>query len=560
MHNSSFDMETADKILKARSTANYEYSEKLVSEKNFYEIFKRNTEKNANKTYLTYRYNKENIRTEFSWQEMFDKCSKLANFMQDKLKIKEGDRVVTFAYNHPQTVQIAFSCWMIGATYAPLNAGDDDSRITFVLKNTEAKALFIMPEFVERYKNLNSVEIPHIIEISKMDEDVNSYSNSFDGENLANHDTEALIVYTSGTTGEPKGVILQQYNLLVEAQSITDWYGFNGNTKMMLILPIHHVNGLLLTLLTPVWFGGSVVLNHKFSASTYWQTIEEEKCTVGSVVPTILSFLLEVNDDISGKNMADYFIICGAGPLTVDLARKFEKTFNIMVNHGYGLSETVVYSCYLPFDLTQAKREKWMRDYGYPSIGVPIACNEMDIHDEAGKTVAEGEKGEIVIRGHNIMACYFNRPEANADTFINNWFRSGDEGFYKYDDDPKHKGRKFFFITGRLKELIIRGGVNYSPLEIDEVINKIDGVKAGMAVGFENDFYGEEIGAYIKKESGSNITEEDVIHACELLPYSKRPKVVIFGDEFPVTATGKYQRNKLKHLFIEYKGNQFSAG
>jgi long-chain acyl-CoA synthetase len=554
MANSSFDNQTAEKILKARALAGKPYAEKMVTEKNFYEIFKRSALKDPQKVYLTYRYNNENIREDITWQQMFETCAQLANFMVEKLGIKAGDRVVSFAYNHPKTVQLAFACWMVGATYAPLNAGDDDDRIQFVLKNSEAKAIFVMPEFIERYKAIDSGLIPHMVELAEIESLIKDQSTDFNGDNLARHDTEALLVYTSGTTGEPKGVILQQYNLLVEGKSITEWYGFDENTRMMLILPIHHVNGLILTLLTPVWFGGSVVLNHKFSASTYWQTVEEEKCTVGSVVPTILSFLLEVNEDVSARNLGGYFIICGAGPLTVELGKRFEETFNVMVNHGYGLSETVVYSCYLPFDLTSEERKKWMRDYGYPSIGVPIACNEMDIQDEEGRTVAEGEKGEIVIRGHNVMQCYFKRPESNADTFMHNWFRSGDEGFYKTDD----QGRKFFFITGRLKELIIRGGVNYSPLEIDEVINRIEGVKAGMAVGFENDFYGEEIGAYVKKEAESSLTQEDVIAACASLPFAKRPKVVIFGDDFPVTATGKYQRNKLKHLFAEHKSKQFA--
>ena len=140
-------------------------------------------------------------------------------------------------------------------------------------------------------------------------------------------------------------------------------------------------------------------------------------------------------------------------------------------------------------------------------------------------------------------------PEA----FEFGWFRSGDEGFYKLDK----QGRKFFFITGRLKELIIRGGVNYSPLEIDEVINNIDGVKVGMAVGFENNMYGEEVGAYVVSDKDSNITEADILKACEELPFGKRPKVVIIGRDLPVTSTGKYQRNKLKPLFTKWKDTQF---
>src|SRR5207237_3113349 len=158
----------------------------------------------------------------------------------------------------------------------------------------------------------------------------------------------------------------------------------------------------------------------------------------------------------------------------------------------------------------------------------------------------EDARGEIVIRGHNVMRYYFKRPDANRDTFAHGWFRSGDEGFYKTGKE----GRSYFFITGRLKELIIRGGVNYSPFDIDEVLNAIPGVKAAMAVGFENDFYGEEIGASVQLEENATLTEADILAACrEKLPFSKRPKVVLFGETFPVTSTGKYQRNKLKPMF-----------
>src|SRR5262249_32352661 len=157
------------------------------------------------------------------------------------------------------------------------------------------------------------------------------------------------------------------------------------------------------------------------------------------------------------------------------------------------------------------------------------------IHDAQGQPLPPDARGEIVVRGHNVMRYYFQRPDANRDTFAFGWFRSGDEGFYRTGTD----GRDYFFITGRIKELIIRGGSNYSAFDIDEVLNAIPGVKAAMAVGFENNFYGEEIGAYVQREPGSELTEEAILRACrEQLPFAKCPKVVVFGEEFPVTSTG----------------------
>jgi long-chain acyl-CoA synthetase len=179
----------------------------------------------------------------------------------------------------------------------------------------------------------------------------------------------------------------------------------------------------------------------------------------------------------------------------------------------------------------------------------------MAIHDEQGNELDENVKGEIVIRGHNVMKHYFQNPEANENAFTHGWFRSGDEGFFRYDD----LNRKFFFITGRIKELIIRGGVNVSPFEIDEVLMAMPGVQTGIAVGFENDWYGEEIGAYVKPKEGVQIKEEEVLNHCRKhLPFAKSPKVVVFGNDIPVTSTGKYQRNRCKQLFARWKEMQFT--
>jgi len=368
-------------------------------------------------------------------------------------------------------------------------------------------------------------------------------------------DDEALIVYTSGTTGLPKGVVLVQYNLLIDAKEISSWHKLTSEQRMMCVLPLHHVNGIIVTLLTPLYAGASVVLNQKFHSNKFFERVKNENVNIVSVVPTLLQFLLhEHSHDVVVDVPSLQHIICGAGPLTVELAIKFEERFHVPIMHGYGLSETTCYSCFLPVDLSNEEHTYWLKDFGFPSIGVPIPCNEMAIHDENGNEMREGEKGEIVIRGHNVMKYYFQNDEVNEKTFAFNWFRSGDEGFYKLDE----KGRKFFFITGRLKELIIRGGSNISPFAIDEVLMNIEGVAAGLAVGFENDWYGEEVGAYVKLKEGVSLSEKEImLHCRKHFSFSISPKVIVFGNDIPVTSTGKYQRNKLKPLFEKWKSVQF---
>jgi len=199
----------------------------------------------------------------------------------------------------------------------------------------------------------------------------------------------------------------------------------------------------------------------------------------------------------------------------------------------------------------------WQNDFGYRSIGIPIYWNEMEIHNERGEPQEENVRGEIVIRGHNVMKYYFDNDEVNKKTFEYGWFRSGDEGFYKLDQ----KKNKYFFITGRLKELIIRGGVNISTLEVDEVISSCEYAQAGICVGFENDWYGEEVGALILLNEGVKPSDELKTKILDYfrtkLPAYKAPKVIIFSDAIPVTSTGKYQRNKVKYLFKEFKEIQY---
>jgi long-chain acyl-CoA synthetase len=560
----SYTPETARKIDQARSFHGRPFADSMAQWQNFAHLFKSQVDMRGDQTYLIYRNGSE--RVELTYKQMFTRMCRVAHFMRTKLGLEAGDRIVTVAYNHVDTVVAVYAAWLVGATVVPFNAGEADERLVFAVNNADTKAIFVMPDMVARVEALRSqfVEVPNYVQINGtlVNED---YLPMTAEENLSNPDhtalmdlatlnTEALIVYTSGTTGTPKGVVLDQQNIIVCCQSIAAWHKLTPQHRFMLVLPIHHVNGLMVTLVTPVVAGGSTVLNHKFSASNYWKVAAEEGANCGSVVPTVLSFLTEAGVDAytaAGKSIE--FLICGAGPLTVQTVARFEEMFGVEVVHGYGLSETTVYTCYIPRGLPKAEHDKWLRAYGYPAIGIPISCNEMDIQDANGKSLPEGEKGEIVIRGQNVMKGYYKRPDANADSFTHGWFRSGDEGFYKKDD----KGNKYFFITGRLKELIIRGGVNYSPLEIDEVINRIPGVKAGMAVGFENNMYGEEIGAYVVK-ADPKLTEQQVLDACaKELSFAKRPKVVVFGDEFPVTSTGKYQRLKLKGLFAQWKDAQF---
>jgi len=562
---SDLPLSLRENIGRARSAGGVPSSHPLVPFRCIGELLERQADAHEQKPFLIF-YAEGGERSEYTYREFYEEVCRTANYLT-AAGIGRGDRVATISFNHADVVIQYFAAFLLGAVVVPVNVGEDDRRILYVLANSGAALAFVRDQFVDRVASLRPSlpALQTIVEVGKpahpgiphFQTEIRKYPARFSADPLPSLEDHALIVYTSGTTGNPKGVVLVQYNLLVDAMSIAEWHRVSADQRMMCVLPIHHVNGIVVTLMTPLYAGGSVVLNQKFHTDRFFERISMERVTVVSVVPTLLQFLVHTRPRLEAYKLAHFrHIICGAGPLTVDLARKFEQTFHIPIIHGYGLSETTCYSCFLPIDLSPAEHAAWTTHHGFPSIGVPLPVNEMAIHDDAGVEREEGEKGEIVIRGHNVMAGYYGDPGANEAAFTHGWFRSGDEGFYRYDE----QGRKFFFITGRIKELIIRGGVNISPFEIDEVLMQMPGVEAGIAVGFENDWYGEEVGAYVTLKPGMTITEDDVLRHCRKhLPFAKSPKAVVFGTEVPVTSTGKYQRSRCRGLFEKWKSVQFSV-
>ena len=557
--------ELETRIAAARSLDGRPHRRRLTVRRSLAEVLARRVHECADQDYLVF-YDADGRRQAWTYVEFDRSVRATATWLRDQ-GLGPGDRLATVSANHAETVIQYAAAWLLGAVVVPINVGEDDERIGFILANSQAKLAFVRNDQFARLERLQTAlpELGTLVAAGNAQADHASFTAILAETTPApasaftpDLDDEALIVYTSGTTGHPKGVVLTQYNLLVDAETIAAWHGIGPGDRMMCVLPIHHVNGTVVTLLTPLVAGGTAVLNHKFQTDTFFARLAAERVKVVSVVPTLLAFLLQAAE--SGRlpvpDLPDFsHIICGAGPLTVELALRFQDRFGLRLVHGYGLSETTCYSCFLPLDLDENEQRGWLGDHGFPSIGVAIPANEMDIHDDAGHPVPEGERGEIVIRGHNVMTGYFRNDPANTEAFAHGWFRSGDEGFCRTDA----RGRRFFFITGRLKELIIRGGVNVSPLEIDEILMNIPGVQAGVAVGFANDVYGEEVGAYVVLEDGASADAAAILAACATqLPHHKRPKVVVFGTDVPVTSTGKYRRNQLKPLFERWQGVQFA--
>jgi long-chain acyl-CoA synthetase len=526
-----------------------------------------------NRPFLTYYDDDRQFHRTYSYAEFGTVVQRAATFLHEQVGLRRGDRLATILFNHDVTVVLYFAAWISGITVVPINVEEPIDKKRFVLEHSEASAVCCWHSYVEEVSGLRR-DLPalqHVIALNdegfmggqrhwaRGKREALSTTSSLVPRVFSLED-EALIVYTSGTTGLPKGVVLTVENLLIDANALANWHHFGMNDRVMCVLPIHHVNGMVVTLVTPLYCRGSMVLNRKFKSATFWRRLHEEHVTCVSVVPTLLEFLLDANEDLSPYKL-DRFkgFICGAGPLSKETAIRFEDRFHFPIRHGYGLSETTCYSCFLPNDLSHDEHRHWLNDYEFPSIGVPLRHNTMTILNDKGQPLPEMSRGEICIRGGTVCAGYFKRDDANKAAFKWGWFRSGDEGFYAQD---KH-GRPFFFISGRLKELIIRGGVNISPLEIDDALKSHPLVQFAMAVPFEHRYYGEEIAAYVvPRDVDVPPTEADMLAHCRrLLPFSKCPKVILFGREVPYTSTGKPKRLELKarlaSTLAPYRDRQF---
>ena len=527
----------------------------------------------ATRNVLTFCDDERLLRRTYTYAELGAIVERLAGVFHTRFGLTRGDRVATLLFNHDVTVLTYFAAWTLGIAIVPINIEESPEKKRYILEHSEVSTVFCWQDSYEELCALQS-EIPglrHVIALGDAGVlESHGTGKKFSPKGAARSlsrapatpgfNDHALIIYTSGTTGPPKGVILTVGNLLIDADAIASWHGFGLTDRLMCVLPVHHVNGIVVTLITPLYCKGSLVVNRRFKTNSFWRRIHEEQVTSVSVVPTLLEFLLDADEDITPYDLSRLGgLICGAGPLLKDTAARFEDRFGVTIRHGYGLSETTCYSCFLPNDLTQEEHRHWLTGYEFPSVGVPLRHNLMTILDECGRTVPPATRGEICIRGRTVCAGYFKRDDANETAFQWGWFRSGDEGFYLLDDS----GRPFFFVSGRLKELIIRGGVNISPLEIDDVLKTHPAVKFAMALPFENRYYGEEIAAYVvPKDAVSGPSEAELLAHCRMrLPFAKQPKVILFGDDVPYTSTGKPKRLELKArlagMLAPYRDTQF---
>jgi long-chain acyl-CoA synthetase len=446
--------------------------------------------------------------------------------------IKKGDGVSLLMPNSPEYIIVYFACFKLGALAGPVNSLLKAEEITYVIANSEARALLINSEFLPRVEAIRH-ELPDLQHVIVFDDEAQAtteFSADALPDVLIRKDDEAIIIYTSGTTGKPKGCLLTHGNLIANARQITRWLNFTEHDCLLTVMPLFHMNAVSVTTMTPLYAGASTVVSPKFSASRFWQIISDYKVTSFGSVATMLSMLLSVYPEgVPAGLKTDQlrFAMCGSAPVPSEVLRKFEETFNCLVIEGYGLSESTCRSSFNPPD--ERRRPG--------SCGMAIG-NEMKVFDDEDREVADGALGEIVLRGENILKGYYKNTEATSRAFRNGWFHTGDIGYKDAEG--------FFYIVDRKSDMIIRGGENIYPREIDEVLYKHPAVAAAATIGVPDPLYGEEVAAFIVLKESAQASEEEIIAFCrEHLADYKCPKSVSFVADIPKGPTGKLLKREL---------------
>lgn len=419
--------------------------------------------------------------------------------------------------------------WLLGALHGgwcvnPVNLLSQPDQMRYVLRHADSALVLAASDWAERVR-----ELAPELRVIAVDPDTLDLPNATADTPTPAPDATALLMYTSGTTGNPKGVMLSQASLVANARAIAAEHELGAADRVLGVLPLYHINAFVVTMLAPLAVGGSVAMAPRFSAARFWDQALSSGCTWINVVPTIIAILLEGEAPPRERLQHLRFCRSASSALPVEHLRAFEQRFGIGIVETMGLTETAAPSFSNPLDPARRK----------PGAVGRASGGEARVIDATLQPVADGTTGEIAIRGPHVMQGYYKNPEATAAAFTpDGWLRTGDLGHRDADG--------FFFVTGRIKELIIKGGENIAPREIDEVLLRHPAVLEAAAVGLPDALYGQEILACVVLRDGMAFDETDLRAFCEThLGRYKTPKVFRLMRELPRGPSGKVQRLKL---------------
>ena len=507
----------------------------------------------------------------YTYREFKEIVDKVAKGLL-KLGVKKGDHVAVWAYNVPEWVILQFATAKVGAVLVTVNTYYKSAELEYLLKQSDTKYLFlvegfkdvnyvetlykVMPElkkeeepenfpefkkaiFIGKDRHPGMLNFQDVIDLGKevSDEELYEIQNSLDCHDVVN------MQYTSGTTGFPKGVMLTHFNIVNNAYWVGQYLGLSNKDRMCIPVPFFHCFGCVLSTLNCVIYGATMVPIEIFDAGKVLQAVHKERCTVLQGVPTM--FVRELNHpdfdkyDLSSLRTG---IMAGA-PCPVEVMKRVMEDMHAKeMTIAYGLTEASPV-------ITMTKRddplEKRVETVGKPMPHIQVKIVEPGTLNE----LPPNTPGELIAKGYNIMKGYYKMPEATAKTIENGWLHTKD--LAKMDEDG------YVYILGRVDDMIIRGGENVYPREIEEFLYKHPKIKEVQVVGVPHPEYGEEVAAFIQLKEGEEATEEEIKEFCrQNIARYKVPKYIFFTNEWPMTASGKIQKFKLREIAKEKLGRK----
>ncbi|MEU6655442.1 AMP-binding protein [Streptomyces sp. NPDC046900] len=431
--------------------------------------------------------------------------------------IGAGDVVAVILPNRLDLVVIMFAAWRLGAAVTPVNPGLTDAEARHQVEDCAAKVVITD----DGARVVGTLDVAAVTDAPLAAEDP--------AVGAVASDSLALIIYTSGTTGRPKGVMLDHANVAAMCRMIIDGIGLDETDHSLLVLPLFHVNGIVVSVLSPLLAGGRATVAGRFSTSTFFDLVEFVRPTYFSAVPAIYAMLVALPDEIRPDTSSLRRVICGAAPMPAELIARFENRFGVPIVEGYGLSEGTCASTLNP--------PGGPRKPG--TVGLPLPGQTVAVMDGEGNLLDDGSAGEVVVRGPNVMRGYLGLPDETARTVVDGWLHTGDVG--RFDADG------YLVLVDRIKDMIIRGGENIYPKEIENVLHTHPAVLEAAVVGASDPVLGEVPVAHVVPLPGAAVAADELIEHCRgSLARIKVPVTVFVTDALPRNPVGKIDKRRLR--------------
>ncbi|WP_027160369.1 class I adenylate-forming enzyme family protein [Methylobacter luteus] len=492
-------------------------------------------------------YSEGSAKRSWNYAQLIHRVNAYAADISTRLGVSHGDRVLVISANSPFVFLTHLAIMSLGAITVPVGPNESPAVLRHIAKLVSPKLALLSSQTDDALLQQLDVEGIPKHTITSLNENPPSERRE---PPPVNPDDVAVIIFTSGTTSAPKGVTLSHYNLLSNAEGLKRSHHLEPGHVHGCVLPLYHSNAFGFSMVTSMYARSHVVLFTDSIGPGLWAGLQDMKVNVVSLVPNIIHLLAKRKPSSRISETLKY-VVSAAAPLPLRTLQEFEENVGIAIHQGYGLSECTNFATTIPHNINPALRQHLMYNWQVPSIGTPLYGTDVNVILPDGSPAKAEQEGEIVIQGHNIMKGYWSDPASSSAAFEGGVFHSGDLGFF-----VEYQDWKYFFITGRIKEIIIRNGECMSPLHIERELIGLSRIGAYAVCGFPNDYCGEEIGLYVHSDKDEAISEiEAMLSSCSS---RYRPRMVVVGTQpVPTSVTGKVQRTKLKDFFAGGKSTFF---